>query len=279
MNRCTSDTSNLKLDIYDSIVSRFPEDLYPSYSSDYFERVIRGYELMSQSSVFICGIVRDIECNVRHLVARIKNLASLFKSSNYYFYENDSTDNTVSLFRQFLELDSEKLETGKLYDKSLQRRINMARARNKYLVQAKEAKADYTIVIDTDVHGGYSYDGIANSISYGYDVITSNGLIYENNTRLFYDTWAYRKFNNENDLGEIPNLLKLDRGDAPIRVFSGFGGMAVYNQSIQHPGLSYTSEDCDHVTLHKQMRKVGYSVWLNPSQIVLYNETLYRKIK
>ena len=263
--------------IYDSLVSRFPEDLYPSYSSEYFDRVISGYEIMKKSSVFVCGIMRNIECNVKRLCARIRKIESLFNEFDYYFYENDSTDDTVRLFSQHFNLESETLMTGKYYDKSSERRELMANARNKYLSKAQHSKADYTIVIDTDVLGGYSYDGIANSISYQRDVMTSNGLYYSPH-RVYYDSWAYRKFNNESDLGDLPNLLVFNRGEQPVEVFSGFGGMAIYNQCIHNAG-HYTSDDCDHVTLHKQLRNAGYKIWLNPSQLVLYNETQYGIIK
>jgi hypothetical protein len=116
-----------------------------------------------------------------------------------------------------------------------------------------------------------------NTLGHSLDVCGSNGLLYRKQDdkvqRLYFDSWAYRGLNEEYD-PDI-NLLTINRGDSPYEVDSCFGGMCIYKYDTLN-GLKYTNEDCDHVTLHKQIRNNGYRIWINPSQITLYTEHYYQ---
>lgn len=283
------------------LMSQFPDALFRTRKEDYAvyeSRVQRGYDTASLSSVVICGLARDIEKYIPYLYNRIQKLGKLFYDEyTVIIVENDSKDNTRQILEQIKKRDSRWIIIGEKQekirhnqDKSLQRRIDMAYYRNQYLDFINDKfktntflypdPPKYLIVLDTDLLGGYSYEGVLNSLGYeqDWDFIGSNGLYYRtrNNIfeRLFFDTWAYRKYGSWEDIGKEGNLLLWERGDEPERVFSCFGGFGIYKwDSIKD--LRYNETDCDCVTLHRQMVNRNCNLFLNPSQITLYNNHQY----
>jgi len=258
----------------------FPESLWPPTDSDYYDKVIGGYNFIQDKKVIICGVCKNIEHNARNITAKIATIGEMFGSYSVFIYENDSTDATVKTLSDGLcsnnipaTLRSEKLDAAPHeQDKSLYRRQVMAQARNKYLEYVRSETADYVIIMDLDIKFGFSYQGITHSFSCPFNVVGSNGIIYEtledgNKVRLFYDTWAYRE--NGEDLGDEANLLRFNRGEPLVPVESCFGGLAIYEKKWLD-NVEYMDYDCDHVTLHDQIRANGGKVVLNPSQIVVY---------
>lgn len=267
----------------DWVNSFFPESYYLPTSETYYDEVARGYDTLKNKSIIICGICKNIGPNVRNILARIKVLGEMFNSYSVFVYENDSTDNTLAnlanyadLFKMPIEIQSEMigLEPHE-QDKSLYRRQIMAQCRNKYLDYLKSCSPDYVIVLDLDIYG-FSYQGVAHSFSQEFDVMGSNGIIYQTNKageryRCFYDTWAYRGDGPDGPAPENLNLLTLNRGEPCYEVDSCFGGLAIYKQKWLDK-IRYMDYDCDHVTLHEQIRESGGKIMINPSQIVLYGE-------
>lgn len=273
------------------LIAQFPESLFlPSNNKEqYYGRVIHGKQIMSNSTVLFCCLARNLGGIAEYTIARIEYLASFFKKYKILIYENDSNDNTRDILLDWkykndnVELILENLNKKRHeQDTSLERTTDMAYYRNQYLSKAKRNdfyNMDYTIVFDSDIDGGWSYFGICNSFSYNFDVVCSNSLLYRTRDsiteRLFYDTFAYRPLNKESSENHsIYNLLQFKVGQEPFRVNSAFGGMAIYKSSVLH-NVEYKSYDCDHPTLHRQLREFGYNIWLNPSQIVLYNKHEY----
>lgn len=268
-------------------LSNFPEALWP-VSCDheiYRDKCILGKTKMANSSVLICGLARDCEDTLVKNIARIDRLKAFFKKSKVFVYENDSSDKTADILYDWwcegnITLVTEDLNNIRHeQDHSHKRTVDMAYYRNKYLKFAAKEQWDFMIVYDFDLEGGFSYEGVCNSFGYDeWDVIGSNSLYYDNhsgqNRRLYYDSWAFREFNDE-EYKDV-NLKRYERGEAPIEVFSCFGGLAIYKRDCVRPEYQYKAGDCDHPTLHKQMRRDGYKVFLNPSQITLYNEHGYK---
>lgn len=277
------------------LAAKFPEALFRTRMEDYAvyeSRVNRGYDIASSSYVAICGLARDIEQYIPYLYSRVEKLGSMFLEYDVFIVENDSKDSTRTKLDKIAKdncwwqiLGKSKEERVRHeQDKSLGRRIDMAFYRNIYLDKIKSwynsDLPDYVIILDTDLAGGFSYEGILNSIGYEqpWDFMGSNGLLYrtrdEQMERLYYDSWAYRKYGSWDDTGDAANLLRLERGDEPELIFSCFGGLGIYKwDSIKN--LSYNETDCDCVTLHKQMVENGCNLFLNPSQITLYNNHQY----
>lgn len=273
------------------IFDAFPESYFPiapEHNKDYVTRLEVGEYNAKKSSVIICGLVRNAEPIFPYLRARLEKIGSFFCKYEICLYENDSEDSTSDLLKTwskdnpYLTYKSEKLNKIRhQQDHSLQRRADMAKYRNNYLKMIKNRVADYVIVLDTDIEGGYSYEGILHSLSYDLDVITANSVIFRNNNgqpeRLYYDSWAFRALNHpKKHKDEEINRMVLNRGESPFEVFSAFGGLAIYKGNILKYGkYKYTNRDCDHVTLHSKLRLNGYKVFINPSLINLFSPTLY----
>lgn len=277
-------------------IAHFPEAMFLCSQrrlNDYTVEVIHGKEIASRSNVLFCGIARNIERYLPYTIARIKALGSLFKSYAVFIFENDSNDRTLAQLQKWASEDNRvNIESATWnpppFDdpRGRVRRFYMAKARNEYLKYAKffshRNLIDYIIIIDMDLDGGWSYHGILNSIgqNINWDIIGSNSLCYKNIDnkwfKLFYDSWAFRQLDNPEVLDDSQaNLLVFNRGEPLVQVNSCFGGLAIYKPHFLSEGLYYTDADCDHPTLHNELVKRGYNIFLNPSQITLYNKSQY----
>lgn len=282
----------------DWYLAKFPEALYPCNDlllKEYQDKVIAGRGLMARSTACICGIARNVAVALPNTLARIEKLRDMFQLADVVIYENDSTDGTDKILLEWEEnariypatvvITAKTDSTIHAKDQSLARRIAMAKARNQYLkyVRRTGVEFDYIVIVDMDLDGGWSYEGVANSFGWHeiWDGIGSNGLVYEllesGMRRLFFDSWAFRRLNHPqpHDSAEI-NLLSYNRGEAPIRVDSAFGGLAIYKgECITKTKFEYKDDDCDHPTLNRQLAEIGKTIWLNPSMITLYSPTEY----
>lgn len=266
----------------------FPESFWPPVKDrkEYIYNVHTG-KLDQGKKILFCGLIRG---HVNSLLANVSSLTTNFPLSTIMVYENDSESNKINSNMYNLpgfnrvryvyeEFEHEPLKQ----DKGLLRRTRMALYRNKVWELAKEENEktnfDYLCIADYDLLGGYSIEGIHHTISKlkQKTIIGANSLVYENNKKLYYDSWAYRDINSWDFAGdEINNLLDFKRGEDLVEVNSCFGGMCFYPISVLDENVEYQSYDCDHVTLHKQLKNRGYKVYLNPSLITLYSENYYR---
>ena len=287
------------------LYKRFPESLYPPHDPEqYYSRIVKGLEVARNSSVMITGICRNIEPIIHHSIARLEHTASLFKNCDVLLLENDSTDKTSELIKKYSN-EKEWLELIQFEDgqEAFERTREVARAeylgslRNQCLDHIDTQKYDYIICIDIDLDGGWSYDGILHSLSYQdieWSAMTGNGIIYRHvevdkgqdkiygaYQRLFFDTWAYRDYGNENPVfSEVVNMYEFDRGEEPVEVFSNFSGIGIYKpQLLNYRYGASENEDGtvnnEHSFIHKLMRDDGHKIYLNPSMIALYSPTEY----
>lgn len=259
----------------------FPEEFYPPIDPDYGRKVSKGLERASKLNSLFVGVIRDAERNLLIL----NHIRGFFNSSKVFLYENDSKDNSKNILEKFSKdnynvvFKSENLKTTRLADTSLERRTNMANARNTYLEYSKRYfksnPVDILIVLDLDLLGGFSYTGLLNSLYFWNNISSfgSNSIYYQNQERLYYDTWAYLDSFQRSESDK--NLMIFHRGEYVKKVISCFGGMMLYPGNILDNDINYTNEDCDHVTLNKQLINLGYNIWLNPSQITLYSTHYY----
>ena len=300
--------------INEYLYSRFPESLFEAEDNGvYINSLACGIQTTSKLNVVITGLCKNIAPVLDHTIARLYKTSSFFNSCKFVVYENDSDDGTAERLKEYASKDNQFIliqeSTGhKGFDstsKTLDRALYLSMLRNicKNLIVHLHysCKIDYVIVIDLDLEGGWSYDGILNSFAYdldGWSAMTANGIRYENRVtrigdqesrvccRLFYDIWAYRAYGCEELKADVHHpgtgskgvsSYALERGDPPIEVFSNFNGLGIYKfeNMIQ---CEYGAEkhengtvDCDHPYLHKQIRNNGGSIYLNPSMITLYS--------
>jgi len=248
---------------------------------------------MGQSEVSICGLARNLAHILPLNIYRIEHIASLFAFAKIYVYENDSTDDTVEILADWarrnpqVKFQSETIGYAPLIqNRSQYRTERMAAARNKLLNLAKEDRTHYVLLIDLDLTGFLSPEGLCSAVffidRYKADMIGANSIIMQpvegGFTQLYYDSWAYREW----DLGphsdyEI-NQKRFFRGQDPIKLHSCFGGAGLYRwESLMD--LEYEGWDCEHVCIHKKMRDLGrIGIYLDPSFITLYNPYRFENV-
>lgn len=292
------------------LYARFPESLFSVDDHEtYVNSLIKGLSITSDKDVVIAGLCKDIADTLTQVMARLYKTASLFGSYKIAICENDSTDGTSDMLKEYASADKNIILTQEdightgfsSKDKSLERASWLSYLRNLQFNDIKkiEDNIDYIIFIDLDLDGGWSYDGILNTFAYPlseWDAMTANGIYFrsvtlttkdrqgsvlnveKDNEQLFYDTWAYRKFGVEElDNSDKANLLSFERGEKPFEVFSNFNGLGVYKYGAVKD-FEFGAEEhedgsvsCDWPYLHRRMRKFGKKIFLNPSLITLYS--------
>lgn len=264
------------------------------------------------SSVIICSIVRNAEKGLIKNIPIIDELCKHFIDYKIIVYENDSIDGTKNLLLQWKNRNPEKIhisinntDASKTIPKaidvngnpffSVKRIEKMVHLRNHYMeyIEKYNWKADYIIVVDLDV-AQLNLQGILSSFAAKneWDAVTAFGYSTSPKfRRRYHDTYALTLWGDE-DAPQTEEKIKrladefgnIDFTKKWIRVFSAFGGLAIYKYDAIY-GLRYqliNNEDarvevkCEHYSIYKQMKERGYdNVYINPSMILKYqNVTL-----
>lgn len=270
----------------------------------------------SESSIIICSIVRNAEKGLRRNIPVINELCRHFRDYRIVVYENDSVDATKVLLNSWMEHDSDHVAV-MLNDTDASRTIpsassisvnpffsrkridKMANLRNHYLdyVEKKNMSADYLMVVDLDVSQLF-VDTILSSFStesQEWDVVTAYG--YSTSPSLkkrYHDTYALVEYG----MDDVPqteksihdaalNMADKMKEEKWVRVFSAFGGLAIYRfDSVK--GLRYQVLDnddsrvevrCEHYSLYRQMAERGFDkVFINPQMKLKYQDLTIRII-
>ena len=268
----------------------FPEDAFACddlLRDEYQSKVELGRKRMQEQSVVVCGLCRDVRVYLPRMAGRIEHLGDMFRDYRVVLFENDSVDLTAEYLTDWrsqnprVDVIREVASHRKYFrSRSLQRAAWMARCRNKYLERVVQQYAgfDYCIVVDMDLPGGWSYDGVAHTFGNdNWDFVGSYGIQIRLDRRTdkppfsHFDVWAFRpalgtwarKLVNHND-------LYVQRGDPLLPVESCFGGLGVYRMDCMR-AATYSGNDCEHVAFHSELRRAGFDrFFLNPSQVVLH---------
>jgi len=255
--------------------------------SGYQERVAAGRRRMKDSSAVVAALARDVHDTLPDICTRIERLGAMFADYRVVLFENDSSDGTLGYLWAWQQENpavtilTDQLGTARwpqVADPA--RGDQMAAYRNGYLRHAVErfAEFDYLIVLDTDLAGGFSREGVANTLGHdGWDMVGSYGIQVRpyagrQDYPVFFDAWAYRDVGHPeaHDYGELnPRIYR--RGQPLLPLWSCFGGLAVYRMEALRAGCRYEGGDCEHVMLHRRMRRRGFGrLFMNPSQMVWY---------
>ena len=278
---------------------------------------------LNESTIVVCSIVRDAEHGLKANIPVIRELCKRCKDYRVVIFENDSKDATKELLTAWMAE-----ERGRVYavcrDTDGTRTIPLARdvkvnrffcrqriekmacLRNQYLeyVEQKGWSGDYLIVVDLDV-AQLNLAGILTSFedNMEWDAVTAFG--YSTSPRLkrrYHDTYALTKW-GEQDIPQTEamtiryadELGALKPADDWVRIYSGFGGLAIYRfEAVK--GLRYSALPNDdprvevrseHVALYKGMVERGFDrFYLNPAMVLKYQrvtlkiayEAIVRKI-
>ena len=260
-------------------------------------------------TIIICGIVRNAERGLKRNIPEIKRLCQMSKGYKVFVYENDSTDMTKKLLKEWHDSDPANVFVS-LNDTSAQptipsvsdvpsinpfysqKRIDkMAKLRNAYMqfVDDMGWSADYFVVVDLDV-ARTSADNIMSSfVREDWDAVTAFG--YSTSPKLkrrYHDTYALTELGDEDNPQTEEKIIKnskkyanLNNDNHWVRVFSAFGGLAIYRFNCIK-GLRYevlknndprVQVKCEHYSIYYQMKRRGFDrVYINPAMSLKYQD-------
>lgn len=272
----------------------------PAYLRQYWDRVDFGRREASKMRVCFVAICRNAMPWLDLTLKRVAETGSLFRDWKCFVYENDSSDET----RDCLSAAVKKCDRLHVSmntrnrphlnaTKSAERTIALAEYRNvcRQWVRDHASEYEYTVVFDADPWGGWSVNGLANSIgwledyendldeadswyqdwgmaagmaSYSYCEwrmpVMGNDIIASH-----YDSWACR-WNHWNERpGFWFHFWHPPVGSEPVRMNSAFGQLGIYRTQRYLEGV-YRGGDCEHVS---HWRTCGGDCYLNPSQRVV----------
>jgi len=274
-----------------------PEDVWPvdrEYEELYASMTAVGREAARHGDAVILSIARNAMPHLANTLELVAEVAPRFRSCRMYVYENDSVDGTADCLDAFAGRHPwATVEHGVIGGPDSrgfepERTVRLAACRNKCLEWARGnvPSATWVIVLDVDPHHGFSPDGVLNSVGWLVTKRTEPAVLRAAGMASFslwaesqgegkppqiahYDAYAarpnwWRDRREEIGFGWFSMLL-FPVGSPPVAMNSAFGGLAVYEGSaILAPGVRYEGGDCEHVPLHRSMRRAGFQMFLNP---------------
>jgi len=264
-----------------------PEDFWPidpAYASLYADGVKEGRAVAADVSACLVAIARNSLPYLTNTLELVAEVAAGFKRFSAYVYESGSEDGTAEALDAFaaahkwmtVEHGPEPGDDSRGFERARTERLAACRNRCHDWVRANAPGTSFTIVLDTDPHGGFSVDGVFNSISRlgsgaggmaSYSVFRHEKAGRGPQKLLQYDAWAARLNwwrDMRNEIGfEWFHFLLPPAGSLPIQMNSAFGGLAVYSTAAYLSGR-YSGEDCEHVPFHRSLREAGWRMYLNP---------------
>lgn len=170
----------------------------------------KGQKVMKYSSVSIIGVGRNIEDKLPTFLIKVNELGAQFQFSQFIFVVGDSTDNSVTLLKNWeddskdsrvvLTVDSlgEVESVNGFAATALPREGRIAMARNLALRELrKRTQTDYVIVIDMDIVG-WDLGGVQDSFGRSdvWDVACAHGILLHG---IYRDTYALRALDINNN--------------------------------------------------------------------------------
>jgi len=267
---------------------RRPEDFWDvDYFDSYKEHVEFGRVEARRQKLAIVSICRNAMPYLRNTLALVDELAGLWRDCSLYVYENDSTDETAAVLddfaiRQWVTVKHDTLggEDSRGFEPERTVRLAKCRTRCQEWVRRNAADANYVMVLDADPHGGFSVDGVLNSLGWFCEMLgesfhrrepgamASHSLYVREEQGGYgvaaYDAWAGRlSWWEDRREHNWFHMLMPPVGSEPIPMNSAFGGLCLYRREAYLAGI-YEGGDCEHVFHHKAMQKAGYQLFLNP---------------
>lgn len=266
------------------------------------QRVIEGSVRLAMSKVALVGLARNCAAPLKANLERVKTLGERCREWAFHCETNDNTDATLEVLAEFCSRHPQASYLERTLNRQQfsaefagPRTIALAEYRTacQQWVRDNAADADYCVVIDLDAWGGWSLDGVLNSIgwlvelpgAYGMASVSlfqhpaamtdANGVTKQIASWLHYDCWAMRGVGQARTYWDdytagfggwkyqwIPPV-----GSQPVLVSSAFGGMGIYRTEAFLAGTYDGAEDCEHVTYHESIAQAtGQHLYLNPSQ-------------
>lgn len=271
---------------------------------------------LNESSIIICSIVRNAERGLKNNIPVINEFCKYFSNYKVIVYENDSTDNTKIILTSWmrddpkhitvLSNDTDAKKTIPSYNEincnpffSYKRIEKMVFYRNKYLDYIKQhnLQAEYLMVVDLDVASLY-LDAILSSFDVNvpeWDAVTAMGYsrspVFK---KRYHDTYALVEIGMENTpqteksiFTSSLRIMKKIHDNRWLRVFSAFGGLAIYRfekiknlrYKVIENGDSRVEVRCEHYSIFQQMSsESNCKVYINANMVLKYQSITLKLI-
>lgn len=244
---------------------------------------------MAQSSIIFLGCARSCEGNLPTSVAAVQRLRRLFLASEFHVFENDSTDRTPELLRQWEREGVLTLHSRTGLDAVMPKRTERLAYGRNLLMAAALARPQFEYICWVDMDGLINESFDIEGFSSCFQGEEAWDAVFPVNTGYYYDIWALRhpvmwpedylvRMNSEFDLAmgvrpivEIAMKSRQIKADAMLGwlpVESAFGGMGLYKAGAcrngRYVGLEEGREICEHVSFHRGIQKGGGVLYINP---------------
>jgi glycosyltransferase involved in cell wall biosynthesis len=202
----------------------------------------------SDQKILICGVARDVAAAVPQTIANIEELGKRFKDYRVIIYENNSTDGSTGLLKQWaaenrhVQVISENLSADQLAPSRTER---IAAARNRTLQVARQPDyADYPLLLmaDLDFRHRWPIEQIVQTVESDleWDCVAANGIDHNGS---IYDWYAYRDQTfpvGPEIIGDcwwtpLPGRGARISKQSWAPVYSAFGGLAIYKREAILP--------------------------------------------
>jgi hypothetical protein len=234
-------------------------------------------------------IWRDSESNISQTLSQLEELELLNEYDfSYFFYENDSKDNTSKILHDWLlnkrgKLLSEVLGAKKFGSVTDPERMRfLCSCRNKCKTLAENNDSDYSLLIDSDI--AFNADNFLKHVE-ALESLTDAVMITPNvrqsipdwsfnrSSDSYYDVYAYRdnKGNNGMYFSDCPSFLKEDQElwalNKPVKALSAFGGFVLIKSCVFNKVMWSADINCDHCNMCFEISRIG-QIYILPYSIV-----------
>ena len=225
--------------------------------------------------ISVLSLFRDSEKFLERMFSKLEAIENEYELE-YFFYENDSKDNTRKLIQewmserngQFIYEDINTPAFGHVTD--FKRMKLMTQYRNRLLDEAVPLNSDYTLLIDSDVDfSNHIVDDYLPFFKDGVVMCTPNikqnvnCIMGEPEQLSYYDSYALKdiKGNKGMLLAANPFWEKEDRetwvNKKPVKVHSAFGGVAMIKTDVLNNIRWATTGGCEHWMFCESVREYG----------------------
>ena len=245
-----------------------------------------GSRWAQDAKIVVCGMARNIGGILPATFHRIGKIVEQFRDYGIVIVENDSTDNTKQLLADFASDNRPRVTVSStdygwehLHGFEATRVERYAKFRNEFreIARDKHPDADAVLVVDMDLWGGWSVPGLLNGCGWlqrykdaacmASTSLFQHRFFAEGSAWGHYDTWALRVHGWTHKLAAWKTLWVPPPGSPPVKVFSAFGGAALYRpEAFYKHAYASIDGDIEHAGLHTSMVADGWNIYLNPAQ-------------
>lgn len=257
----------------DEIERHHPDVLLPpdpEFADEYASAVQRGREAAASATVAMVAICRNAMPWLERTLPLVEATGNMFREWSCFIYENDSSDGTKDVLAAWS--DGQRRHASLNENGRPHLNFTTAPVRTHALAEYRTAcqqfvrnseRPDYVIVFDTDPFGGWSIDGVMNSVHHldcnsdlfalaSYSWGEWGPPITPKPMAIHYDAFACRWNHWRQRDQNWFHLWHPAVGSGPIEFNSAFGQLAIYRASSYLSG-TYDGSDCEHVTFHRSI--------------------------